>query len=231
MYYQDWVTIYKKIISDFNIEKEDDIQAAKILNQLLQNKKFFSLKELERIITKKEVVIFGAGPSLEALLISKKERLSDKIKITADGATSALIKHNIKPDIIVTDLDGKISDQLKANLEGSIVIIHAHGDNIDNLITYVQEFKGKIFGTTQINPEPYKNLDNFGGFTDGDRAIFLAEYFKAKKIYLIGFDFNDKIGEYSFSKFKNKNQKLKKLKWCKYLINQLKKDNKNIQEL
>ena len=231
MFYKDWEPIYRKIAKDLYIQKENDKQAAEILNQLLQNNKNFTLKKFKEIINDKVVVIFGAGPSLESSLISHIKEISNMVKISADGATSALIQNDIQPDIIVTDLDGKISDQLKANSEGSIAIIHAHGDNIDHLKKYVPKFEGKIIGTTQIDPGPFENLNNFGGFSDGDRAIFLADYFHAKKIYLIGFDFDGKIGKFSYPHKKDKGQKLKKLQWCKHLIDILKKDNQNIQEL
>ena len=91
------------------------------------------------------------------------------------------------------------------------------------------KIKGKIIGTTQTDPSKFKNLHNFGGFTDGDRAVFIANHFKAKKINLIGFDLNGKIGKYSFSENKNKELKLKKLKWCKYLIEVLMEKNDNIK--
>ena len=218
MIFKDWKIIYKKISKDFNFQEEKDKIASEILNQLISKKNIFSIKKLKKILTGKDVVIFGAGPSLESSLRVHKEKFAEMIKITADGATSALLKNNIHPDIIVTDLDGKISDQFKANSEGSIAIIHAHGDNIEYLKKYVPEFEGKIIGTTQIDSGSFKNLNNFGGFTDGDRAIFLADYFHAKKINLIGFDFDGKIGKFSFPEYKNKNQKLKKLKWCEYLV-------------
>jgi uncharacterized Rossmann fold enzyme len=50
-------------------------------------------------------------------------------------------------------------------------------------------------------------------------------------INLIGFDFNGEIGKYSFPRGKDKNLKLQKLKWCRNLIDLLKKDKQNIQEL
>jgi 2-amino-4-hydroxy-6-hydroxymethyldihydropteridine diphosphokinase len=231
MFYRDWKIIFEKIVEDFNFLIENDIQSTKILDQFLQNKKKLSFKKLKELIQNKEVIVFGAGPSLESSILINKNKFIGKIKIVADGATSALLKNNILPDLIVTDLDGKVSDQIKANLKGSIAIIHAHGDNIDNIKKYFLEFKGEIIGTTQIDSRPYKNVHNFGGFTDGDRAIFLAEYFHAKKIYLIGFDFNGEIGKYSFSENKDINLKLKKLKWCKYLIELLKKNKKNIYYL
>ena len=58
-----------------------------------------------------------------------------------------------------------------------------------------------VIGTTQI--EPISDVYNFGGFTDGDRAVFLAEHFGAKEIELVGFDFEAAEG----TKLKNKDSK------------------------
>ena len=231
MFYKNWEPIYNKIAKDFKFKEAKEKKTAEELNELLKNKKFNSLKHLQELIENKEVIVFGAGPSLETSLVRFKNNFVGKIKIVVDGATTALLKENIWPDIIVTDLDGKISDQIHANLNGSIAIIHAHGDNLNQIKKYVPEFKGELIGTIQINTEPYENIYNFGGFTDGDRAIFLASHFKAKKIFLIGFDFTGKIGSYSFSDNKNINVKLKKLDWCKNLIELLKEKNSNIEFL
>ena len=231
MLYKEYKIIYEKITKNLGIQVKDDEKASNILDKLLQNRNLISVDDLENLIDGKEVIVFGAGPSLETSLYSHKKEYKNKIKIAADGTTTALLKNDILPDIIITDLDGKISDQIKANSKGSIVAIHAHGDNIDKLEEYVPKFKKNLVGTTQINPEPYNNLHNFFGFTDGDRAIYLANHFNAKKIDIIGFDFDGKIGKYSFATYKDKTLKLKKLKWCKYFIDLLKKENKNIQYL
>jgi len=228
MFYKDWEPIYKKIVDDFGFSIKKDKLAADILEELLQRNKKFSIEELNILIHNKEVIVFGAGPSLENSIEINKKEFSDKINIAADGATTALLEKNILPDIIVTDLDGKVSDQIIANSKNSIVVVHAHGDNIDKIKRYVPEFKWKIIGSTQTNPKAYKNVYNFGGFTDGDRAVFLASHFNAKKIHLIGFDFDGEIGKYSFSKDKDNNLKLKKLKWCKYLVDLLMKNKNNI---
>ena len=226
MDYKDWKSTYEKIVSDFNYSVKTDEKAADALDKLLQEKKnLFPISMLKDLINNREIMIFGAGPSLEKSIPKHKKKFTDKLKIAADGTTTALLKNNIRPDIIVTDLDGKVSDQLKANSEGSIAIIHAHGDNINKIKKYVPKLEGKILGTTQINPEPYDFLYNFGGFTDGDRAVYLADHFHAKKIYLMGFDFNGKIGEYSFAENKDKKLKLRKLKWCECLIDMLNKQN------
>jgi uncharacterized Rossmann fold enzyme len=229
MFYKDWEPIFEKIAEDFNYKLEDDMKSAKFLNKKLQDKKTFSINKLEELVKKKIIVVFGAGPSLESSILKYKKDFSDKILIAADGSTSALLENDILPDIIVTDLDGKISDQIKANSEGSLTIIHAHGNNFARIKKHINDFNGDILGTTQINPEPFNKLFNFGGFTDGDRAIYLADHFHAKKICLIGFDYNGEIGKYAFSEYKNKYMKLKKLKWCKYLIELILKNNQNIQ--
>ena len=112
-----------------------------------------------------------------------------------------------------------------------VAIIHAHGDNIAEIKKFVPKFKKNIIGSTQISPLPYENIYNFGGFTDGDRAVFLASHFKAKNIHIIGFDFEGRIGKYSYPENKDKKQKLKKLKWCKYLIGLLMQKNPQISYL
>ena len=223
MFYKDWKPFYEKIVNDLKLNFEKDKDAAFLLDTILSNKKIVSIKRLEKLIKNKEIIVFGAGHTLEKSILKHKKSIENKVKISADGATSALLKHNILPDIIVTDLDGKISDILYANNKGAIVIIHAHGDNIEKIKNYVNTFEGEILGTTQIDPTSFKKLYNFGGFTDGDRAIFLANHFKAKKIFLTGFNFDENIGEYSFADKKDKTMKLKKLKWCKFFIDLLSK--------
>jgi len=92
------------------------------------------------------------------------------------------------PDVIVTDLDGILSDILAANEQGSAVVVHAHGDNIPALEKYVPRLT-RVLGTTQA--EPIEGIYNFGGFSDGDRCVFLAKSFGAGNINLIGFDYDD----------------------------------------
>jgi len=231
MFYKDWEPIYKQIAEDFKFKLENEKKSVYFLDILLDKKKLFSLKNLSEIINGKEVIIFGAGSNLIDSIGLHKNKIQNCVKISADGSTSALLKNNIVPEIIVTDFDGYIPDQIKANSEGSIIVIHAHGDNISKIRKYLPELKKGIIGTTQIDPSPYKNINNFGGFTDGDRAVFLATHFNAKKINLIGFDFEGGIGKYSYIKNKDINLKLKKLKWCKYLIEFLKQNKQNIYYL
>lgn len=229
MNYYDWENIYKKILKEFEFSKEKDIESAKILDEFLQIRNKIDIVSLRKFIENREVVVFGSGPSLEESVSKNIDFYINKILISADGATSALVENCIFPDIVVTDLDGKISDQIKVNDKGGLLVIHAHGDNIDKIQNNFYQFKKKILGTTQADPSYFRNLHNFGGFTDGDRAIFLVNHFNAKKIYLIGFDFDGRsIGRYSFADKKDKKQKLKKLKWAKELIDLLNRDKQNI---
>ena len=229
MDYKNWEEIYFQILTDFNFEIEKDKKSAEKLNILIAKKKQYSINRLKKRLDGNTVVVFGAGPSLEKSIVKYKDEIENMIKIAADGATSALLKNNRLPDVIVTDLDGRVEDQINANQRGSIFVIHAHGNNPEKITKNLPKIKGEIVGTTQCDPKPYKYLYNFGGFTDGDRAIFLAEHFNAKKIYLIGFDFEGRVGKYSFSE--NIDLKLKKLKLCKYLIEFLNEKNDKIQFL
>ncbi len=221
MLYQNWEPFYKEIKKDFNLNFKKDQKAAEILNKILKKQKISKEKKLKNLIENNEVIVFGAGPTLKNCIKENKNKsfFKKSLKISADGATTALIEENIVPDIIVTDLDGKISDQIKANEKGSLIVIHAHGDNVKKIKEIVPCLTGEVIGTTQVDPKNFEYLFNYGGFTDGDRAVYIADHFKAKKIYLIGFDFNNKIGKYSFTK--DKQIKKKKLIWCELLIKRL----------
>jgi 2-amino-4-hydroxy-6-hydroxymethyldihydropteridine diphosphokinase len=94
------------------------------------------------------------------------------------------------------------------------MIVHAHGDNI-NKLPHAISFRYCI-GTTE--DKPFGKIRNFGGFTDGDRCVFLANHFGASKIILIGMDFGIRIGKYSKVGTYNKSLKLKKLKKGKSLL-------------
>jgi len=213
MNYEEWRKFYRKILRDFGFSEESDIIAAKILDAFLKSVDIDVLREK---IQGRRVNVYGAGPSLKEI-----KKFQRGVNIAADGATSFLLGRGIVPDIIVTDLDGKVEDLLKANKKGSILVVHAHGDNIDAIKKYAAKFKNAA-GTTQS--KPFGSLHNFGGFTDGDRAVFLAEHFKAKKIALYGMDFRSKIGRYSFSR--DSETKRKKLLWAEKLINYLRRKGK-----
>ena len=206
-----WKTQFKEIRKEFGYSEKDDLNSAKKLNSLLKRKN--DKKEFQTIIKGKTVFIIGAGPSLTKSLKYIKKSKNAK-KIVADGAVRALLEKNIKPDILVTDLDGDLKSIEKIGKTKIPIIVHAHGDNSDKL-DMIRKFSN-VIGSTQT--EPFGKLENFGGFTDGDRCVFVAEYFNAKKIILVGMDFGREIGEYSKNKIVNTKIKLKKLKFGRKLV-------------
>ena len=206
-----WKTKFNEIRKEFGYTETEDLISAKKLNLLLKRKN--SKKEFEDIIKGKTIFVIGAGPSLSQSLkyIKKSKNIT---KIVADGAVRALLEKNIKPDILVTDLDGDLESIKKIGRTKIPIIVHAHGNNSDRL-EIVKGFSN-VIGSTQTRK--FGKLENFGGFTDGDRCVFLAEYFNASKIILIGMDFGQKIGKYSKHKVINRRTKIKKLKFGKIII-------------
>ena len=206
-----WESKYREILKDFGYSRNKDNQSAKLLNSLLQKKTpSIGIRDL---IKNKPVFVIGAGPSLLSCIPILK-RHKEITKIVADGATKAIIENGLKPDIVVTDLDGDIKSLKKAGRTKTIMVVHAHGDNSER-INLVKYFKNCI-GTTQA--KPIGIINNFGGFTDGDRCVFLANHFKAKKIILLGMDFGTRIGKYSKNKVDNRAIKIAKLHRGKKLL-------------
>ena len=199
-----WGERYLSILKELNYSEKKDKESAVILDSIL--KKTDTIEKVREIIQGKTVFVIGSGPSLSSA-IPKLKKLKKSIKIAADSSLKPLIDNGIIPDIIVTDLDGNEDTIKKISKTKSIFVIHAHGDNIEKL-EMVKKIKNCI-GTTQTNP--FNKIKNFGGFTDGDRGVFLASHFNAKKIILFGMDFGNKIGKFSNTKKSDRETKLKKL--------------------
>ncbi len=203
-----WEPIYEEILEDFGFDREGDEEAARILSRMLTEKNTVSLSELKTAIFGKPALICGNAPKLRKEL--SEIDLSAFVVIAADGAAAVLIDIGYVPEVICTDLDGNseadIEKEILACEQGSIVLIHAHGDNIKKLEKYVPRFK-RFIATTQARP--IDKVFNFGGFSDGDRCVFVAREFRANKIKLVGFDFEDP----DVNPIKKK-----KLKWAKKLI-------------
>jgi hypothetical protein len=205
-----WKTKYNQIIQEFGYKKKEDQKAASILNLVIT--KQFSSNKLKKMLFGKPVFVVGSGPSLRSALPILK-RHKNIVKICADTALGPLVENGIKPQIIVSDLDGDL-DLIKKSSKTSIIVVHAHGDNISKL-EFAKNFQNCI-GTTQT--EEIGKISNFGGFTDGDRCVFLASKFGASKIFLFGMDFGPKIGTFSNTKKSEKKIKLKKLQYGKMLL-------------
>ncbi len=211
-----WMEWYQLILEDFGFKRDDDEHTALILNNILDDKGALMPQDIH---IKSRVIVFGAGPSLKPnLTILKTMNLDEFTLISADGATTALLEEDIIPDIIVTDLDGRINDIITANRQGAVMVVHAHGNNQEQVEKFTPQLT-KIMGTTQS--KPLANVHNFGGFTDGDRCVFLAMALGAREIILSGMDFGKIVTHYSRPDQEDgpaDKIKQKKLKWAKKLV-------------
>lgn len=229
--YNNWDKWYSIILDDFSFSMDDDILSAKVMNEKIEKIGKFDMSQMD---LPHQAIIFGAGPSIKKHIDYLKSNvvLEDYVLIAADGATSALLEENIIPDIIVTDLDGNMVDIFWSNNHGSVLYVHAHGDNIEKIETYLEKLD-KIIPTCQC--KSFGNLENYGGFTDGDRAVHIAAYsLHSQKIILAGMDFGDIITNYSRPEIGVSFQKAdffkkKKLSYAEKLIDSLKKENVQIE--
>ena len=197
MEFGEWNIWYKEILDDFGFSREDDEKCAQLLDEILSEEGCLTLEDLSKIVGfSDKFIVFGAGPSLKGHIKDLKENydLKDYVLVSADGATTALVEERIAPDIVVTDLDGNLDDILLANIKGANIVVHAHGDNSDKIVQITPYFTN-VLGTAQS--QPVGNIYNFGGFTDGDRAIFLCVALNASEIILAGMDFGEIVTKYS----------------------------------
>jgi uncharacterized Rossmann fold enzyme len=196
MRWVDWQPIYLEIVDKLHLNPFADQEATRFLTGILKEVNPEPLlKELEQIIKGKTVVICGAGPSLEAHLQSLIANEDFRpVYIAADGAVSALLNLDCECSVIATDLDGNLDDIMEATERGSIAIVHAHGDNIDKVREIVPKL-GMVLGSTQVEPTDRAFL--WGGFTDGDRACYIATTYSPSRVFLAGMDFGNIVGKWS----------------------------------
>jgi uncharacterized Rossmann fold enzyme len=220
---------YMQIMNEMSYSIPKDIVSRDLLHGILESGDYSldtNLKKLEKLITgAKTIFIFGGGPDSSEFLelfdnsVFHNLGYRNPLIIAIDGATELLFEKGIVPDIVFTDLDGiDIGTVSKKKFEHTLFVIHAHGDNINK----IEEFKDFIIntqfliGTTQN--ETKLPVINHGGFSDGDRALFLIGNFLGNNqdLFLIGYDFGGIVGKHSKLGF-DKNMeadhiKLKKLK-------------------
>ena len=200
MDFNEWEGWYKEILENLGFLRDDDEKTAELLDKILDEKGCLTLEEFfDEIMEKKDTskfIVVGAGPSIKKHIKYVKENydLNDYLIVSADGATTAMLEEDLVPDIVATDLDGKMEDLLAANSLGSYFVIHAHGNNEELIDNWATKFD-KILGTTQS--VPIGHLYNFGGFTDGDRAMFFAIALGCEEMVLAGMDFGTTVTKYS----------------------------------
>lgn len=233
-----WEPYYKRVATDLELNITKDYEIAEKLNSLVKQHNSHGFNStLEKIshLKKTKAWIFGAGPSLENDFekFSKNYSPETDLIVGVDGSSLFLREQGYLPDIIFSDLDGSLDAIQDCLSLGSILILHAHGDNFNIVEKFYPEIvKYDYLPTVQTKPnEPF--IYNFGGFTDGDRAISgVLEWFSSITVLLLGFTFGKIQGKYSKpTKLKNHTEaaefKLKKLQFAKEFIQVLAKNYSN----
>lgn len=195
---EEWLGFWlPSIAASLGLDVSRDLEAAKLLDALLGGTPT-SEEEAKRLVEGSTCVVFGAGPSLRRTF-SHVELGGGAVAVAADGAARVFLEANRPPPhILVTDLDGGDDLVYWCGGGGSVLAVHAHGDNIEALRRVVPRLVGmgaKILPTCQVRP--FSRLRNFFGFTDGDRAAWMCHALGAKRIVLVGMDFGETVGEYS----------------------------------
>ncbi|MGN0099027.1 MAG: 6-hydroxymethylpterin diphosphokinase MptE-like protein [Candidatus Methanomethylophilaceae archaeon] len=208
MRFSDWEPLYLEILGDFGFDRSGDEMSVRILKMVTVNSDLIDDDEFSESFSR-EVTVFGNAPCLESDIGSKG---CSGTLVASGSSVGRLISMGIMPDIVVTDLDGDIGPQIEASSHGAVTAIHAHGDNGDLVRTYAGLFKGKVILTTQSTPE--NTVYDFGGFTDGDRAVCMAVHFGADKVHLRGFDYSDPMPKDG----SDPEVKLRKLAWAERII-------------
>ena len=222
-----WEGRYARILDEFGYSRSRDRRAARVLDSVLRaagaggHQRVLRLR-LKNMILDRPVFVVGAGPSVyRAPPILGRHGKSTVI--AADSAVGPLIRSGVFPDIVVTDLDGDLGALRRASRR-AIMVVHAHGDNIDKL--HMAASFAECVGTAQSGS--YGAVSSFGGFTDGDRSVFLAHHFGAKRIVLLGMDMGCRIGRHSQTSRSERQTKLAKLRVASSLLGWLATKNPEI---
>ncbi len=199
-----------------NIEKYDirwnDENQSENLNELITE-----------IKSNEKFVVIGANVTKEEVMtLSKNVPL-----IVADGAIGALLELNEKliENVIclVSDGDGLpyITNKKIGNMK---ILLHTHGHakkNLENILEIWKKWSKipKII----ISHQTFKSKKpavNFGGFSDGDRAVCMLHACGIAKndIRLIGFN-SKKIGKWTG--LSNSKRKRQKLDWMEKILEDL----------
>ena len=184
MLYDEWRPAYEAILSDFGYDRADDERSRDRLADLLAAERPLGLEDLSFPGT---VAVCGAAPSLAGEL--EVARRADAV-VAASTAVDVLRDAGVGVDCMVTDLDKNPGTARELTEAGTPVAVHAHGDNADAVADLVPTFDAtSVLPTTQA--EPSGPVVNPGGFTDGDRAAFLADACGADRLVFPGWKFDD----------------------------------------
>ncbi len=182
MEYEAWAPIYEAIVADFGFDPDADRRARGFLDERIER---FDRTRLD--FDGGTVAIAGGSDSLADDL--EQVQTADRA-IAVSSAAEVLLDSGVEPVLIVTDLDGTPETAIELSHHGVPVAVHGHGDNREALEEYLPQFAPEqVLATTQV--EPTGRVLNVGGFTDGDRAAFIADALGAGRLTFPGWDFDD----------------------------------------
>jgi hypothetical protein len=188
--YAEWAPRYERIREAFGFDFRREEAAADTLESLLPpSARRDPLPRVRALLAGREAIVVGLAPHAGPPPLWRHPA-SDRppALLAADGATATCLAAGLVPTVVVTDLDGPVPSEIAANRRGSLVVLHAHGDNVAALAEWVPQFPGPLVGSWAGPPRAA--LLDVGGFTDGDRAAYLAEDAGATRVVLWGFDFD-----------------------------------------
>ncbi len=109
--------------------------------------------------------------------------VNDGLLIAVEGFSVKLLHEwGLSPDMVITDFDFMPEEVINCDC---LVLGHAHGDNVTYYPKYASRVR-RLLPTVQVWPRGCSLL--IPGFTDGDRAVYLAYYMGAREIRIYGFN-------------------------------------------
>ena len=183
MNFETFEPVYEAILADFGFERAADERARDVAVELSTP---FPLDRLGdwRGAT---VAVAGAAPRLPDDVDLARDA---DVVVAASTAVDVLRERGVAVDCMVTDLDKNPETAAALTREGVPVAAHAHGDNLPAVREWLPRFADEWTLTT-TQAAPAGAVVNTGGFTDGDRAAFLADHVGAERLLFPGWEFDD----------------------------------------
>ncbi|PAU84540.1 hypothetical protein CK500_03225 [Halorubrum salipaludis] len=183
MNFETFEPVYEAILADFGFDRAADERARDVAAELATPFPLDRLGDWRG----ETVAVAGAAPRLSEDVEVARDA---DVVVAASTAADVLRDRGVAVDCMVTDLDKNPETAAALTREGVPVAAHAHGDNLLAVREWLPRFAdGATLATTQAAPVgPVRNL---GGFTDGDRAAFLADHVGAGRLVFPGWDFDD----------------------------------------
>jgi uncharacterized Rossmann fold enzyme len=184
--FDEWEPVYERLLAALGYDRAGDERARDRLAELTDP---FDLRRLRERLGGATVAIAGGAPTLADPGQLALAREADAV-LAASVAADVCRRNGIAVDCMVTDLDKNPDTARGLTHEGVPVAVHAHGDNVALVESVVPDCDSRqVLPTTQAAPAG--SVRNFGGFTDGDRAAFLADHLGAAELRFPGWDLDD----------------------------------------